>query len=260
VITDKAEYYLYTQGYEKRIKRYVKDNRVTVCLVTEDQAKELDLPFPLKDLSTLPKLPRSPRSSGGGGTLDKSVYELKDNGWSRTQDVPDGEKLYVEITGATKRVVGNIQYYGIKRIVKMLEHFGKPIRVFAVRSNFAKHKQFLKQTGWKKFENFIEALDKIEVKKYNLSYGDRCDIQKLSNLFETTKDERFKTYHEIAKELDFTNDLNYSFIEVKNVTKIPELETFLKKYPMINLISRYDACNDEDKDTLIDYMNLMDSQ
>ena len=262
-------FYRYKNGYDKRIKNYVKNNDVKIAVVNDIQIAELDIPDDLlHDLETLPKIVRN-KSYGQSNKVDVNVYKIDLNsrwGFRISDDAVDvstlpAQKIYVEITGSNKNITNNPEWCDtsnkIHNIVKYLETLGVKLDViYAVRSTAIKRSKFKKDASWIKFDQFVfQHLDGHIVESYNLNAEDSLHLDALNILFNETKDERLKFVTKYNLKLNkFSNTI--PFVKTVVVDTIPELQDTMLKYPMLSVFNQYTI--DEHIGRCTQYMNHMD--
>lgn len=262
-----VEYYKYQRGYEKRIKSFVKTNKVKIAVVNDEQIKELDIPSHLLgDLTTLPKVAYT-RSSNGTVSYkpDTNAYKINTQ-YFNIVDVPttnfNSQKLYVEFYGSGKSIVNAPSWcntlYKICYIIKYLNHIGINIEVHAIRSGAVNAKNFNKDGSWTRFADFVQnKLDKHVYKQYKLTYEDESRLDTLRDIYKGTGDERLKFIDEIYAATNLLDDVAkmMDFVNVVIITKVPELNSTMNKYPMFKIIR---TNQDDFEQICVDYMNSVD--
>lgn len=142
---------------DRRVRRFVMDTGMTVVRFTEDQVEELSIDSNiLSDIDTIPKIPYSgtKRSNGGSGFR---VYEyVNENLESVTDQLPTGEKVFVEwhrgkaSTGLNKSVNSVIRSVG--KFLDLPKIFAlKTISLRSVRFNKERHRG-----EWIEFDAYID--------------------------------------------------------------------------------------------------------
>jgi hypothetical protein len=157
-----TKYYLDKDGYTNRVKAYVKDHKIDICLLSQEHINELKIDKELiLDLALLPKLARNPSNKAPTegislftGSYRRSITEL-----------PVGEKVYVEMcrddaVGYKYAAFSNI--FKIGNSIKLLTHIKMP-DIYMVKTAVTKKKTFTND-NWIRLDDYIDR-EYAKVKK-----------------------------------------------------------------------------------------------
>lgn len=157
-----VKYYLDKDGYTNRVKSYVKENNISVCLLSQANIDELKIDKELiLDLTSLPKIERKPSNkvptegiSLFTGSYRRSVTEL-----------PVGEKVYVEMCrddAVGYRYTAFSDIWKIGNSLKLLTHIKLP-DIYMVKTAVTKKKTFT-DDNWIRLDDYIDR-EYAKVKK-----------------------------------------------------------------------------------------------
>lgn len=157
-----VKYYLDKDGYTNRVKSYVKENNISVCLFSQENIDELKIDKELiLDLTSLPKIERKPSNKAPTegislftGSYRRSITEL-----------PVGEKVYVEMCrddAVGYKYTAFSDIWKIGNSLKLLTHIKLP-DIYMVKTAVTKKKTFTNDS-WIRLDDYIDR-EYAKVKK-----------------------------------------------------------------------------------------------
>lgn len=254
-----VEYYLPKDRMQTRIKYYLKDvaaRNVKLVILTDAQVDECKIDRDLlKDLDTLPKIPKTTHVSGVGSTVKTFVFDGSNSSWDSSKywdevDLEDDgqEMVYVEIS-RWKPVGGHCLISSDNRQIRdTVEHL-KQCKIavpdiVGLKTVFIKTKDF--KTG-----NFISLTDyvKREYKKaapktfYKFDSEDVEKIKLLNRLLDSDELSEFVELANSSKNGEVAGVCQRIGIKIvmKEDTFLQEwMDDFFEKYEMLTLINTWD--------------------
>jgi len=244
--TDDTEIFVSKQGYQSRVREYVRNNHVEAVWITDEMIDQMQIDREyVKDPSILPKPERA--SSGSSATTSKvRVYEYKGTdrynpaeNWIETDvdECPTEEQVYVEISRWQPVNGYNKDCYYLKRACDKVEKIMDLPPVYGVKTALTKTKKF-KESNWISLDAYIKReVDKIvpkTVECYNEKYKSALEI--LSQCGNEDATELLELIHQNEDQSpEYWKNLGYTVDETNELDTMEE--EIMSEYPMLRMVS-----------------------
>jgi hypothetical protein len=243
------EYYTYKPRMENRIKTYVRENRKTVFVLTEQQIAESQVDRELlRDLDSLPKPMIKKRGSGSSCNTSfvfSNCSYFSKHSWTATEIAnSQNEMVYVEINKFTP-VESGLHFFKRK---EAMEHLGIFPTVYGLTSAYVKSGKF-KKNNWISFRDYTKRELENAVKDKKALKYDRSLADKIGAINSFVSSERLGEWEDISTKLASSGDLSPGFViealeligvSVNEDNSIQEwIDRFFEDYPMLKIVDRY---------------------